>query len=120
MYNKTNLCVRWHTTDYQLSASEAGSVHSNLGATTIVTMILPSSVSQGIIFTFVLEVAGGIGNDYFRINPGSATIRDLSNPGLVSGKYITADASGEAISFISDSNGDWCTISKNGTWTMES
>ena len=52
-----------------------------------------------------------------RIDPGTATIRDDS--GVTSDKYKVADAVGESLMVVADSNGDWVTIAKNGTWTEE-
>jgi len=104
--------IEAHTSDDTLTAAESGSVHSNLGATGTVTLTLPASAPAGTVFTFAVQAAQEL-----RIEPGSATIRDDS--GQTADKYKSADAIGECISLIADSNGDWVTIAKNGTWTEE-
>jgi len=104
--------VEAHTSDDTLAAAESGSVHSNLGATGVVTLTLPASVPAGTVFTFAVQAA-----EEMRIDPGTAAIRDDS--GQTAGKYNSADGIGECLSLVADSNGDWVTIAKNGTWTEQ-
>jgi hypothetical protein len=104
--------IEAHTVDGTLTAAESGSVHSNLGATGTVTLTLPASASEGTIFTFAVQAAQEL-----RIDPGTATIRDDS--GQTVDKYKSADAIGECLTVVADSDGDWVTIAKNGTWTEE-
>lgn len=104
--------IEAHTADDMLTSVESGSVHTNLGATGTVTLTLPASASQGTVFTFAVQAAQEL-----RVNPGTATVRDDS--GQTADKYKSADAIGECLTLIADSNGDWVTIAKNGTWTEE-
>jgi hypothetical protein len=104
--------VEAHTSDDTLTAAESGSVHTNLGATGAITLTLPTSAPAGTVFTFAVQAAQEL-----RIDPGTATIRDDS--GQTADKYKSADAVGECLSLVADSNGDWVTIAKNGTWTEE-
>jgi hypothetical protein len=104
--------IEAHTSDDTLTAAESGSVHSNLGATGTVTLTLPASAPQGTIFTFAVQAAQEL-----RIDPGTAAIRDDS--GQTADKYKKADGIGECLTVVADSNGDWATIAKNGTWTEE-
>ena len=104
--------IETHTSDDTLTVAESGSVHSNLGATGTITLTLPSSAPQGTVFTFAVQAAQEL-----RIDPGTATIRDDS--GQTADKYKVADDIGECLMVVADSNGDWTTIAKNGTWTEE-
>ena len=104
--------IEAHTADDTLTVEESGSVHTNLGATATVTLTLPSSAPEGAVFTFAVQAAQEL-----RVDPGSVTIRDDS--GQTAGKYKAADAVGESLILIADSNGDWATIAKHGTWTEE-
>jgi hypothetical protein len=104
--------IEAHTSDDTLTAAESGSVHSNLGASGAVTLTLPASTPEGTIFSFAVQAAQEL-----RIDPGTATIRDDS--GQTADKYKVADAIGECLTVVADSNGDWATIAKNGTWTEE-
>jgi len=104
--------IEAHTGNDTLTAAESGSVHTNLGATGIVTLTLPASALAGTVFTFAVQAA-----QQLRIEPGAATIRDDS--GQTAGKYKVADAIGESLTLIADSNGNWVTLAKNGTWTEE-
>jgi len=104
--------IEAHTGDDTLTATESSSVHSNLGATGIVTLTLPASVPTGTMFTFTVQAAYEL-----RVDPGTATIRDDS--GQTVDKYKSANAIGGCITLVADSNGDWVTIAKNGTWTEE-
>jgi len=104
--------VEAHSSDDTLTTAESGSVHTNLGATGTVTLILPSSAPAGTVFTFAVQAAQEL-----RIDPGTATIKDDS--GQTAGKYKWADAIGECITLVADSNGNWVTTGKNGTWTEE-
>jgi len=104
--------IEAHTSNDTLTSAESGSIHSNLGATGTVTLTLPASAPEGTVFVFAVQAAQEL-----RIDPGSATIRDDS--GQTADKYKSADAIGECLTLIADSNGDWATIAKNGTWTEE-
>lgn len=104
--------IEAHTADETLAVVESGSVHTNLGATSTITLTLPASASEGTIFTFAIQAVQEL-----RVDPGSATIRDDS--GQTAGKYKSADAIGECLAVVADSNGDWATIGKYGTWTEE-
>jgi hypothetical protein len=104
--------IEAHTSDDTLSAAESGGIHSNLGATGLVTLTLPASAPEGTVFTFAVQAGQEL-----RIDPGTAAIRDDS--GQTADKYKTADAVGECVTVVAASNGDWVTIAKNGTWTEE-
>ncbi len=104
--------VEAHTGDNVLTAAESGSSHTNLGATQTITLTLPASAPAGTVFTFAVQAAQEL-----RVDPGTATIRDGS--GQAADKYKSADAVGECITLVADSNGDWSTVAKNGTWTEE-
>lgn len=109
--NKKN--IEAHTSDDTLTAAESGSVHTNLAATGTVTLTLPASGPEGTMFSFAVQAAQEL-----RVDPGVATIRDDS--GATSDKYKSANAIGASLTIVADSNGDWATIAKNGTWTEES
>ena len=94
------------------AVEESGSVHTNLGATATVTLTLPASAPEGTMFTFAIQATQEL-----RVDPAAAAIRDDS--GQTSGKYKAADAVGECLTLVADSNGDWTTVAKNGTWTEE-
>jgi hypothetical protein len=104
--------IEAHTSDDTLAVAESGSIHSNLGATGLVTLTLPASAPEGTVFTFAVQAGQEL-----RIDPGMAAIRD--NSGQTTDKYKAADAIGESLAVVADSNGDWVTIAKNGTWTEE-
>jgi hypothetical protein len=104
--------IEAHTANDTLTAAESDSVHTNLGAGGTVTLTLPASAPQGTLFTFAVQAVQEL-----RVDPGTATIRDDS--GQTADKYKSANAIGECLSLIADSNGDWVTIAKNGTWTEE-
>ena len=104
--------IEEHTSDDTLTTAESGSVHTNLGASGVVTLTLPASAPAGTVFAFAVQAAQEL-----RVDPGSATIRDDS--GQTADKYKSADAIGECITLVADSNGDWMTTAKNGTWTEE-
>lgn len=105
--------IEAHTADDTLEQAESGSIHTNLGATAAVTLTLPESSPAGTEFTFAVQASQEL-----RIDPGTAAIRDDS--GQTAGKYKSADAIGQCLSLVADSNGDWVTAGKNGTWTEES
>ena len=104
--------IEAHTANDTLTAAESGSIHTNLGAGGTITLTLPASAPQGTVFTFAVQAVQEL-----RVDPGTATIRDDS--GQTADKYKSADAIGECLTLIADSNGDWVTIAKNGTWTQE-
>ena len=104
--------IEAHTIDDTLTVAESGSIHTNLGAVGIVTLTLPALAPAGTVFTFAVQAAQEL-----RVDPGTATIRDDS--GQTVDKYKSATAIGACLTLVADSNGDWATIAKNGTWTEE-
>jgi hypothetical protein len=104
--------IEAHTSDDTLTEAESGSVHTNLGATTTVTLTLPTSASAGTVFSFAVQAA-----QQLRVDPGTAAIRDDS--GQTADKYKKATTIGASLTIAADSAGDWATIAKNGTWTEE-
>lgn len=104
--------IEAHTTDDTLAVAESGSVHTNRGAAGTATLTLPASAPAGTVFSFAVQAA-----QQLRVEPGTATIRDDS--GQTAGKYKYASAIGACLTVVADSNGDWATIAKYGTWTQE-
>lgn len=104
--------IEAHTSDDTLTISESGSVHTNRGATGLVTLTLPDSAPAGTVFIFAVQE-----DQEFRIDPGTATIRD--NSGLTADKYKKSYVAGTTLSLVADDNGDWVTIAKNGSWVEE-
>jgi hypothetical protein len=101
-----------HTDDDTLTAAESDSVHTNLGAAATVTLTLPTAAAAGTMFSFAVQAAQEL-----RINPGTAAIRDSG--GQTAGKYKSASAIGACLSLVADTNNDWATTAKSGTWTEE-
>jgi hypothetical protein len=120
VYKNIVLRVNWlltitvedHTADNTLNAAETRSIHTNKGASGAVTLTLPTVTYAGIEFTFAVQAAQEL-----RIDPGSAAILDDS--GVTADKYKTANAVGECLKLVSNSEGNWYVISKYGTWTEE-
>jgi len=108
----TKKVVEAHTADDMLTSAESGSIHTNLGAAGTVTLTLPASAAAGTGFSFAVQAAQEL-----RIDPGTAAIRDDS--GQTAGKYKSANAVGACLTLAADSNGDWSTIAKNGTWSEQ-
>jgi len=110
--SSTTMVIEAHAANDTLTVAESGSVHTNLGADGTITLTLPASAAAGVWFTFAVQAA-----QQLRVDPGTATIREHS--GHTPDKYKWADAVGECLTLVSDANGDWATIAKNGTWTEE-
>ena len=104
--------IEAHTTDDTLTVSESDSIHTNLGATGTVKLTLPASAPTGTTFTFAVQTAQEL-----RIDSGTAAIRDDS--GQTADKYKYANAIGVCLTLVADSNGNWATVAKYGTWTQE-
>jgi hypothetical protein len=104
--------IEAHTSDDTLTVAESGSIHTNLGAAGTITLTLPASASVGTEFGFAVQAAQEL-----RVDPGTAAIRDDS--GQTADKYKSANTVGASLTLAADSNGDWVTIAKNGTWTEE-
>lgn len=104
--------IEAHTSSDTLTSVESGSVHTNRGATGLVTLTLPASAWQGATFTFAVQAAFEL-----RVDPGVAAIRDDS--GQTAHRYKSAGTIGASLSLVADANGDWVTVAKNGTWTQE-
>lgn len=115
---RTQLALRTveaHATGDTLTAAESGSVHTNLGASGAIAIVLPAAV-VGLEFFFRVAVA-----QQLQIDPnGSETISLPSNgvPGAA-GKYLVADAIGETVHLMCCTAGSWSVMGFTGTWTAE-
>ena len=108
--------IQEHTTDYQVLESEHGTVFTNKGATEHVTFTLPANATEGIWFWFCNQE---ILSDQVRVHPGSAKVLDSCNISRTANKYVQAPYFGNALGLIADSDGNWVTFTKYGTWTRE-
>ncbi len=104
--------IEAHIADDTLTMAESGSVHTNLGATGVVTLTLPATPGEGTELTFAVQAPYEL-----HVDPGTATIRDDS--GQTADKYKSAAVIGASLTLVADANGDWVTVTKNGTWTEE-
>ena len=104
--------IEAHTISDTLEAYESGSVHTNGGASTVVTLTLPAAAPAGTQLTFAVQAAFEL-----RVDPGAAAIRDDS--GQTADKYKAASVIGAALTLVADASGDWVTIAKHGTWTQQ-
>jgi hypothetical protein len=108
----STLTIVDHTGDATLTENQSGMVHTNRGATGMITLTLPASATEGITFRFAVQAVQSLA-----VDPGTATIR--CDSGQTADKHKWANAIGECIELVADSNGDWITISKRGTWLEE-
>jgi len=104
--------IEAHTDDDTLTVAESGSVHTNYGASGIVTLTLPSAAPSGTRFSFAVQAAYDL-----RIDPGTGAILDDS--GVTAGKYKYCSTLGHCITLVSDGLGNWITVGKYGTWLQE-
>jgi hypothetical protein len=104
--------IEAHIADDILTSAESGSMHTNLGAADVVTLTLPADAPEGTELAFAVQAACEL-----RVDPQDATIRD--DCGQTAGKHKAAGVVGAAMTLVADSNGDWATLAKNGTWTQE-
>ena len=103
-----------HTSNYSLSEGESGTLHTDRGATGIVTIYLPEDAAMGIYFTF------SSGPTYaMRIDPGADTI--LLNTNSPADKYIniTSPVKIGNITLVSNGFNEWYPLHRRGVWSHE-
>ena len=108
----TTAVIEAHTADDTLTQTETGSIHTNAGAGSTVTLTLPADPDVGTLFTFAVQSA-----IHLRIDPGTAAIRD--DCGSTADKFKSANAIGACLTIAADADGNWVTIAKNGSWIEE-
>ncbi len=101
-----------HAEDYTLSDDESGSIHTNRGATGIITITLPAAPGTGTFFHFAVQEV-----QIMRIEPGANAIR--MDIGASDGKYKWANAVGECVTLVADVFDDWIPIAHRGSWAEE-
>ena len=105
--------IEHHTGDDTLAITETASIHTNLGASGAITLILPQASATGCIFWFAVMVA-----QQLRIDAGAAGAIYINGAKQADDAYIWADDEGESIMLIGDGNGDWVSLFATGTWTV--
>lgn len=106
--------VEHHTTSDLLTRAESGSLHTNLGATSTVTLTLPQDAVRGDYFDFALMAAQPL-----RIDPGAAGAIYINGAKQADDKYVWADDEAESLRLVADGNGDWVALFAVGTWSVE-
>lgn len=114
-YKNIALILEAHTSGDTLTKIESGSIHTNLGASGTVTLILPQDAVAGTVFTFAVMAAFEL-----RIDPGAAGAIYINGAKQTDDMYISADDEAESVMLVCDGNGDWVAIGAIGTWTVES
>jgi hypothetical protein len=118
MFNKTNFCVHNHISNYQLDYYESGSIHTNLGSTGNIDILLPAPldpVIPGSNFIFSVE------EDSYRLRIScdvDHVIKDDLNPDFEKNTFIYATKKGSYVELIENNNGDWLVVSKAGDWKI--
>lgn len=106
--------IEHHTAADTLTKEESGSIHTNLGATAVVTLTLPQDAVAGTHFQFVVMAAYEL-----RVDPGAAGALYVNGAKQTDDYYVGADDEAESIEFVCDGNGDWIAIATVGTWTVQ-
>ena len=101
-----------HKSDYRLSNSETGTIHTNRGATSTIVIYLPKNPPVGTEYTFSITAAYQI-----TIVPGYSTI--FAGSDAVDNKHYRASVIGSILRVCSDKNRNWIVTSKAGTWTRQ-
>ncbi len=112
-----NVKLEHHTADDVLTLTESNSMHTNFGEDGEVTLTLPTGAGAGCLYRFVV-MAG----QELRVKVSAAAEIIYAN-GVANTDdggadlYIGANAPGEAMTLVSDGNGDWVVVQMTGTWT---
>lgn len=107
--------VEAHTAGDTLTVAESGSVHTTVGASGTVTLVLPAAV-VGLEYFFRVGAAQEL-----RIDPDGTETIALPSTGVqgAAGKYLTANADGESVHLVCTKAGQWSAYGFTGTWTAE-
>ena len=104
-----------HTAGDTLLAAESGSIHSSVGASGAITLILPAA-TVGLNFEFYVGAAQEL-----RLDPSGTQTIALPSTGVqgAAGKYLTANAVGEFVRLVCFVAGTWHSYPYSGTWAAE-
>lgn len=107
--------VEAHTAGDTLTVAESGSVHTSVGASGTVALVLPAAV-VGLEYFFRVGAAQEL-----RIDPDGTETIALPSTGVQggAGKYLTANADGETVHLVCTKAGEWSVFGFTGTWTAE-
>lgn len=107
--------VQTKTANYTVKTTENGTAFSTVGASGAVTFSLPAA-TPGLHYYFRVGVAQEL-----RIDPNGSETISLPSTGVpgAAGKYLTADAAGEAVHLMCMVAGTWSAMGSHGTWTAE-
>jgi hypothetical protein len=96
-----------------LTNNETGKICTNLGAVGAVIISLPTSAKKGMKFTFAVMAA-----QTFSINPGASGGIYVGGSKLADDTDLSSSEIGEAVTLVSDDNGDWFVSGKEGQWGL--
>lgn len=107
--------VEAHTAGDTLTADETGSVHTSVGASGAITLVLPAA-TVGLEFFFRVGAAQAL-----QIDPNGTETIALPSTGVqgAAGKYLTANADGETVHLMCTKAGQWSVMGYTGTWEAE-
>ena len=98
-----------HTANFTLTAAQSGTVHTNLGASGVVTATLPQSPPKGTTFQFVC-----MADQPFRLEPGAAGGIYIKGAKQADNKYVSVTDIGDFVHLLADGNGDWAAVASIG------
>jgi hypothetical protein len=97
-----------------LSVTEGGKILSNIGASSLISITLPTTTEAGIIFKFVRVAAFDM-----RITPPAASKIRYSGGDMADAEYLSLASNGAKLHLVSDGNGDWIATYEFGTLTEQ-
>lgn len=105
-----------HTSDATIVDQDTGSVQTNLGASTTITLTLPSNPSEGQNYTIYR-----VDNQILRVQPAPA---EGSSIIVATGKrpndyYVELGSVGSCVKLVCNTAGDWMAVYENGIITVE-
>ncbi len=98
-----------HAANFTLLAAQSGTVHTNLGASGVVTATLPQSPPAGTTFQFVC-----MADQPLRLEPGAAGGIYIKGAKQADNKYVSVTDIGDFVHLIADRNGDWVAVASIG------
>lgn len=104
-----------HAAGDTLTVAESGTLHTNVGASGAIVLVLPAA-TVGLHYRFYVVAVQEL-----RIDPDGTETIALPSTGVqgAAGKYLTANAAGEWVHLFCMTAGEWEAVAYGGIWTAE-
>jgi hypothetical protein len=101
--------IEHHAASFALNWRQSGGIHTNRGASGVITATLPQNPPEGTVYRFAC-----MADQPLRVAPGAAGGIYVKGAKQADNKYVAIGDIGDFLELVADGNGDWLAVASIG------